>query len=113
MFSITVPLDYTQTKTFIKNFQKIDKTIQERLKEEMSRILRNPKDSYDTLKNPSHKGCRTCRVGDYRFIYIYCKEAREFEASGFITKQIIDGHPDEIIIFLDVGHRNQIYKNYN
>jgi mRNA-degrading endonuclease RelE of RelBE toxin-antitoxin system len=77
-------------------------------------IKENPKRNSVTLQNPEHKGMRRYTIGDYRLIYLWCKEAMQMDGVGNQVEAILEAdhiHENHLIL-IDVGDRDHIYDNY-
>ncbi len=83
-------------KPFLKNLEKLEIGLQERVYQAISEILLDPKCAKgDTVQRlgGNHKGRWRYRIGDYRLVYL-----PEIE--------------EKTVIFLDVGKRDEIYQKY-
>jgi mRNA interferase RelE/StbE len=83
-------------KPFLKNLDRLETEIKERVHQAIDEILKDPKSAKgDTVKRLSgnHRGRWRYRIGDYRLVYL----------------PEID---ERTVIFLDVGKRSEIYQKY-
>jgi len=79
------------TKTFNKSFLKLEKKTQKQVKSAIANFLSNPNAS-DVIKLKGHKNSYRIRSGDYRIIF-----------NQYDSKLLI--------LFLEVKHRKEVYKD--
>jgi len=78
-------------KNFDKSFSKLDKTVQKQIKDVISNFLNNAK-NVDLIKLKGHKDYYRIRSGNYRII--------------------LKKYDDLLlIVFVDVKHRREVYKD--
>jgi len=79
------------TKTFNKSFSKLEKRTQAQVKSAIANFLNNA-DASDVIKLKGHKDSYRIRSGDYRIIF------RQYDSKL-------------LIVFVDVKHRKEVYKD--
>lgn len=80
-----MPYKILPTKEFEKDFKKLDKFFQDRIKEKMDEVADNP-ERYKHLHYDFKGSCRI-RIGKLRVIYSYDTQKQEL-----YLEQIISGH---------------------
>ncbi|MFH1224365.1 MAG: hypothetical protein V1676_01025 [Candidatus Diapherotrites archaeon] len=96
------------TSVFQKNFGKLEKAVQERIKHLVDGVIENPFYNSPFLAG-QFRGKRKKRAGKYRVTFAVCEECRRLGHTALNGCADCTGMDNEAIKFFDCGHRDKFY----
>jgi mRNA-degrading endonuclease RelE of RelBE toxin-antitoxin system len=99
-----------RTKAFVKSFCKLDSNVQKMLDRTIRDVLLVAPFETKMLGSPELKGKRSLRRGNFRVLFVICRECRKLDAVRLNNCIDCRNRGENDIMLFVCGHRKHVYE---